>query len=96
MAGFQVSTEGRLTQDGFAELMGISANFLSMIERGINSPSFDKLETISSRLNMTISELFDFPSQPGTRKRAKKPRMRTRSLPKATTDAPVQYQTKKK
>ena len=33
--------ERGLTQEQFAELVGISVDFLSLIERGINAPSFE-------------------------------------------------------
>lgn len=66
----------RETQDDFAEFLGISMKFLSLIERGERAPSFDTLETISERLGMTISELFDFSQEAGTRRRAKLPRRR--------------------
>jgi len=33
-----------LTQEQFAELVGVSVDFLSLIERGINAPSFEVLE----------------------------------------------------
>lgn len=52
-----------LSQEGFAELLGVSVDFLSLIERGINSPSFDKLEQIAGRLCIPVKELFDFPQK---------------------------------
>ena len=67
-----------MTQDEFSELLGVSPDFISFIERGINAPSFETLEIISEKLRMTTSELFAFPDEPGTRKRVKKPRKRTR------------------
>jgi transcriptional regulator with XRE-family HTH domain len=33
-----------MTQEQFAEALGISVDFLSLVERGINAPSFDTLE----------------------------------------------------
>jgi transcriptional regulator with XRE-family HTH domain len=71
--------EKRMTQEEFAELLQMSPDFVSFIERGINAPSFETLEVISSKLQITLSELFDFP-EPGTRKRVKKPRKRTRKV----------------
>jgi transcriptional regulator with XRE-family HTH domain len=50
----------RLTQEEFAELVGISVDFLSLIERGINSPGFEVLERMADRLGMQVRELFDF------------------------------------
>jgi transcriptional regulator with XRE-family HTH domain len=38
-----------MSQEHFAELLGISVDFLSLIERGINSPSCDTLEQIAER-----------------------------------------------
>jgi transcriptional regulator with XRE-family HTH domain len=50
----------RLTQEEFAELIGISVDFLSLIERGANSPSFDTLEQIAERLRVSVAYLFAF------------------------------------
>jgi len=41
----QIRDEADKTQEDFAELVGISVDFLSLIERGWNAPSFKKLET---------------------------------------------------
>ncbi len=55
-----IRLERRLTQEEFAELVGISVDFLSLIERGINAPSFEVLEKMGRRLKLPIMELFDF------------------------------------
>lgn len=69
--------EKRMTQEEFyGDLLQLSPTFGGVIERGIRAPSFEKLELIASKLNMTVSELFDFPTVPGTRKRVKLPRRR--------------------
>jgi transcriptional regulator with XRE-family HTH domain len=49
-----------LTQEKFAELVGISVDFLHLIERGINAPSFEVLEEMGRKLKMPVRELFDF------------------------------------
>jgi transcriptional regulator with XRE-family HTH domain len=49
-----------LSQEQFAELLGISVDFLSLIERGINAPSFENLDAFSTQLNMPVYALFDF------------------------------------
>jgi transcriptional regulator with XRE-family HTH domain len=49
-----------LTQEQFAELVGISVDFLSLIERGINAPSFETLERTADRLGMSVAQLFTF------------------------------------
>lgn len=50
----------RLNQERFAELIEISVDFLSLIERGQNSPSFPVLERMAKRLRIPVKELFDF------------------------------------
>ncbi len=42
-----VRRERDLTQEQFAELTGISVDFLSLIERGINAPSFETIDQIA-------------------------------------------------
>ena len=54
----------RLSQEQFAELLGISVDFLSLIERGINAPSFENLDAFSVQLKMPLSVLFDFDPTP--------------------------------
>ena len=55
-----IRLESKLTQEEFAELVGISVDFLSLIERGINSPSFEVLEKFADSLRMPVRDLFDF------------------------------------
>ena len=55
-----IRLERELTQEQFAELVGISVDFLSLIERGINAPSFEVLEQMADGLEMPVRELFDF------------------------------------
>jgi transcriptional regulator with XRE-family HTH domain len=52
----------KLTQEQFAEIIGISVDFLSLIERGINAPSFERIEQIAQRLNTSVASLFTFPA----------------------------------
>jgi transcriptional regulator with XRE-family HTH domain len=49
-----------MSQEEFAELLDISVDFLSLIERGINAPSFENLEAFSRQLNIPVSQLFTF------------------------------------
>jgi transcriptional regulator with XRE-family HTH domain len=55
-----IRLDRELTQEQFAELVGISVDFLSLIERGINAPSFEVLERMADRLDLRVRELFDF------------------------------------
>ena len=50
----------KLSQEQFAELLGISVDFLSLIERGINAPSFENLDAFSAKLKIPLAVLFDF------------------------------------
>ena len=42
--------EAGLTQEQLAEKTNLSVDFLSLVERGINAPSFDNLEKIAQAL----------------------------------------------
>jgi transcriptional regulator with XRE-family HTH domain len=56
----EVRLQRRMTQERFAEMLDISVDFLSLIERGRNAPSFETLEQIAKRLRMSVAELFTF------------------------------------
>jgi len=49
-----------MSQERFAETLGISVDFLSLIERGRNAPSFDTLDRMARRLRLSVAELFTF------------------------------------
>jgi transcriptional regulator with XRE-family HTH domain len=59
-----IRQQRRLTQEQFAELVGISVDFLSLIERGINAPSFETLEVLAKRLGIPVAHLFMFDEAP--------------------------------
>ena len=56
----QIRLIRRMTQEQFAETLDISVDFLSLVERGRNAPSFETLEKIAKRLRMPVAELFSF------------------------------------
>lgn len=56
----EIRLSRKKSQEEFAELLGISVDFLSLIERGINAPSFENVEAFSSQLGLPVSELFTF------------------------------------
>ena len=56
----EIRTQRHMTQERFAETLNLSVDFLSLVERGINAPSFETLEKIAKRLNMPVAELFRF------------------------------------
>lgn len=49
-----------MSQERFAEVLGISVDFLSLIERGRNAPSFGTLDRIAKRLRLPVADLFTF------------------------------------
>jgi transcriptional regulator with XRE-family HTH domain len=59
-----IRVERKLSQEQFAELLGISVDFLSLIERGINAPSFENLDVISTQLGVSVCDLFKFDESP--------------------------------
>ena len=58
-----IRSERKLTQEQFAERMEISVDFLSLIERGINAPSFETIEQMAKRLRVPVKALFEFPTR---------------------------------
>lgn len=51
-----------MTQERFAEMLDISVDFLSLIERGRNAPSFETLDKMAKRLRVPVAQLFAFDS----------------------------------
>ncbi len=56
----QIRLSRRKTQEQFAEMLDISVDFLSLIERGRNAPSFETLGKIAKRLRVSVADLFTF------------------------------------
>lgn len=57
--------ERQMTQEQFAELLNISVDFLSLVERGLNAPSFESIEVFSITLGIPVRDFFDFaPEKP--------------------------------
>jgi len=50
----------KLTQEALAEKADYSVEFISFVERGINSPSIEGCERIANALKVRIKDLFDF------------------------------------
>lgn len=60
LIGLQIRTFRKsmnLSQEEFAELIGISRNSLSAIERGINFPSPETLDSIHKNLKINYNDL---------------------------------------
>ena len=56
----EIRLSRRMTQEQFAETVNMSVDFLSLIERGKNAPSFETLDRIGKRLRISVAELFNF------------------------------------
>ena len=56
----QIRLRKGLTQEEFADRVGMSVEFLSLIERGINAPSFEMIERIARALRVPVKMLFTF------------------------------------
>ena len=50
-----------ITQEELAEKIGVSSNFISQLERGINAPSFEVLAKLAEVFEVPVRDLFDFP-----------------------------------
>lgn len=53
-----------MTQEELAEAADISVDFVSLLERGVNAPSFESIERLSNALEVEEKELFDFRALP--------------------------------
>lgn len=58
----EIRLSRKMSQERFAEMLGVSVDFLSLIERGRNAPSFKTLDRIAHRLRLPVAELFKFDS----------------------------------
>ena len=56
----EIRLNRRQTQEQFAETLDISVDFLSLMERGRNAPSFETLDRIARRLKVSVADLFEF------------------------------------
>ena len=52
-----------LTQAQLAETIGVTMEFVSLLERGQTSPSFETLDKLAKALGVPVSELFQFPDE---------------------------------
>ncbi len=50
----------KLTQEQLAEALDCSVEFISLVERGVNSPSVSGLEKFAEILKVEVKELFTF------------------------------------
>ena len=50
----------KLTQEQFAETIGLSVEFVSLVERGVNAPAVAGLEKFAQALDVEVRDLFTF------------------------------------
>ena len=61
----QLRRQADLTQEQLADKADISVDFLSLVERGVNAPSFENIGKLAAALGVPVRELFNF-SQEGS------------------------------
>lgn len=49
-----------LTQEKLAEMLGVSVEFVSNMERGVNAPLFETIEKIANPFDLSAAQLFNF------------------------------------
>ena len=59
---FDLRHHANLTQEQLAQNAEISVDFLSLMERGVNAPSFETLEKLSLAMGLPVKEFFNFDS----------------------------------
>jgi transcriptional regulator with XRE-family HTH domain len=57
---YELRLKADLTQAQLAEKADVSNDTISRIERGLRSPSFEVLESLSSALGVEVRDLFNF------------------------------------
>lgn len=55
-----IRKERAITQEQLAEIIDVTAETISRIERGVSIPSLKTLEKISKALHTSLKDLFDF------------------------------------
>ena len=56
----QLRKEKKLSQEKFAEKVGVSTTTVQRWERGEDAPEFDRLAMIAQTLDCPVKDLFDF------------------------------------
>ena len=75
-------TEKGYNQLYLATLSDLSEDFLSLVERGINAPSFETIEALASALETDVTALFTFPGETSDRQRVRMIRVKKKAARK--------------
>jgi transcriptional regulator with XRE-family HTH domain len=49
-----------ITQEELAEMIGVTNEFISNIERGKSAPSFETIDKLAEALNVSVMDMFNF------------------------------------
>jgi hypothetical protein len=71
--------EGEFRCAGIETLADVSEDFLSLVERGINAPSFETIEALAAALETDVTALFTFPDEGSDRQRVRMVRPRKKA-----------------
>jgi putative transcriptional regulator len=67
----ELRTEKGFNQLYLGTLAGVSEDFISLVERGINTPSFETIEALADALETDVTTLFTFPGEQTNRQRVR-------------------------
>ena len=67
----ELRVEKGFNQLYLAQLSETSEDFISLVERGINAPSFETIETLAAALETNVTALFTFPGEGSERQRVR-------------------------
>jgi transcriptional regulator with XRE-family HTH domain len=87
----ELRTEKGYNQLYLATLASVSEDFISLLERGINTPSFETIEALAEALETDVTTMFTFPGEAVDRKRVrmiKKKKQGKKSVPPRERAAP--------
>jgi|SRR6185312_8429601 len=73
----ELRTEKGYNQLYLATLASVSEDFISLVERGINTPSFETIEALAEALGTDVTTLFTFPGEHVERQRVRMVRGKT-------------------
>ena len=55
----ELRKKNKLTQSGLAEKIGLSTNFIGMVERGERNTSVDKIFKLAKAFNISLAQFFE-------------------------------------
>lgn len=88
------------TEKGYNQLYlgtvaGVSEDFISLVERGINQPSFETIESLAEALETDVTTLFTFPGARVERQRVRMVTTKRANVKSVGRTAPAKSRKKK-